>query len=495
MPVIGDVAVMQLPGGGYGACQVAGTGKGVVTACALAWHSQDPPELRHLAGARPLLLDHHAHREQPAQISISGGEPPPAGWVWLGRLPVPEDLPASSGSYSGWSWLPAQIAAQRRWDRRLPEVVKQAYQAGAARGQVEVDFGAGPVIVGAAIGRLDLSGADPVSPPAEGMVRWSALDQLPRCTSLVWAGADRGLAGALAGHPIVQNLTWTDAPSRLDLRDTGLTSLSVSGTIDLLQLPGDLTSLNLLDGARVEAVTAAEHGRWLELRISSQIPGAHVPAGLDQVRDLRQIGQGTINAAPLSVLRHLETLWLAWQGPPGALSDAAVLGELPQLSRLTLTGAYGIDAGTLPGLPALTGLAIHGLRRTAATAIKARYRRTNIHLTLTGAKNDTWLDANLTNPLRDWADDNPRGGVAACKAYAAAVRAVDALPTGTPDRTTAAAPILRSLVQELNRIDERYDLIDTLRREEADEAFIDLAARAGVPTDQADQWFDDWRDF
>jgi hypothetical protein len=72
---------------------------------------------------------------------------------------------------------------------------------------------------------------------------------------------------------------------------------------------------------------------------------------------------------------------------------------------------------------------------------------------------------------------------------------VDALPTDPQDRAAAAEPILRSFVQQLNRIDERYDLIDTLRREEAGDAFIDLAARAGVPTDLADQWFDDWRDF
>jgi hypothetical protein len=105
------------------------------------------------------------------------------------------------------------------------------------------------------------------------------------------------------------------------------------------------------------------------------------------------------------------------------------------------------------------------------------------------------LAANLTNPLRDWADDDPRGGAAACKAYATAVRAVDALATDTPDRTTAAEPILRNFVQQLNRIDQRYDLIDTLRREEAGDAFLDLAARAGVPTELADQWFDHWRDF
>lgn len=141
------------------------------------------------------------------------------------------------------------------------------------------------------------------------------------------------------------------------------------------------------------------------LTVTSPAPAAHIPAGLDRLRDLRQIGEGTVDAAPLSVLRHLESLWLAWHGAPGDLTDAAVLGELPRLARVTLTDAYGIDADTLPDLPALTGLTIHGLRRTAATGIKARYRRTPVHLSITGAKNDTWLAANLTNPLRDWADD------------------------------------------------------------------------------------------
>lgn len=63
------------------------------------------------------------------------------------------------------------------------------------------------------------------------------------------------------------------------------------------------------------------------------------------------------------------------------------------------------------------------------------------------------------------------------------------------DRAAAAEPILPSFVERLNRIDQRYDIIDTLRREEAGDAFLDLAARAGLSTDLADQWIDDWRDF
>jgi hypothetical protein len=496
MPAIGDVAAMRVPGGGgYGACQVTGVDKDVVTAYALAWYSEDLPTLRQLAEVPPLILDHHAHLSQPAQISISCGDPPPPGWVWLGSLPVPAGMSGNSDSYSGWSWLSVQVVEQRRWDRRLPAAAKRAYRAADPRGHVEVDFGGGPAVLGAATWRLDLTGVDPPGPPATGPVRWSALDQLPHCTSLTWAGPDRGLVAALAEHPIIDDLTWTAAPSSLDLRGTTLTSLSIDGTIDLLQLPDGLTSLNLMKGASVGAVIAAGHGEWLTVSMTSPTPEAQVPAGLDRLRELRRTGAGTISAAPLSVLSRLESLWLAWNGAPGDLTSAEALAELRRLTHLTLTDAYGIDADTLPDVPALISLTIDGLRRTAATAVKARYRRSAIHLRITGAKNDTWLAANLTNPFRDWVDDDPRGGAAACKAYAAAIRAVDALPIGAPNHAAAAEPILHSFVQQLNRIDQRYDLIDTLRREEAGDAFLDLAARAGVPTNLAGEWFDDWRDF
>jgi len=37
----------------------------------------------------------------------------------------------------------------------------------------------------------------------------------------------------------------------------------------------------------------------------------------------------------------------------------------------------------------------------------------------------------------------------------------------------------------------KYELIDTLQREEAGDTFFDQAERAGVPTDQAERWFDE----
>ncbi|BCY08711.1 hypothetical protein [Actinoplanes sp. L3-i22] len=293
----------------------------------------------------------------------------------------------------------------------------------------------------------------------------------------------------------MQDLTWTDATSGLDLRGTGLTSLAVDGPVGVLHLPAGLASLHLMAGARVETVSVTGQGARLRLTVTSDEPGGSLPSGLDRLRDLRYVGKGTISAAPLSGLRQLESLWLAWRDAPGDLRDAAALSGLPHLAHLTLTDAYGLDAGTLPDLPALTALTIDGLRRTAATAVKARYRRVAVHVSITGAKNDTWLAANLTNPFRDWADDDPRAGAAACKAYAAAVRSIDALPNDAPDRTAAAELILRNFVSQLNRIDQRYELIDTLRREEAGDAFAGLAIRAELSTNHADELFDQWREF
>jgi len=86
---------------------------------------------------------------------------------------------------------------------------------------------------------------------------------------------------------------------------------------------------------------------------------------------------------------------------------------------------------------------------------------------------------------------------AACRAYAEAVRALDKLPPANDEGATveAARLILHTLVGRLNAVEGRSGMIDTLRREEAGEAFASLAARSGIRTELANRWFDEWRDF
>jgi hypothetical protein len=482
---------MRLPGGGYGACQVTGVDRERIAVYALAWHSPDPPTLASLDGVGPLVLGHHAYDSEPAHTTVGRAEPVPAGVVWLGNLPVPAGLAAAPNSYSSWQFLPMVVAGRRRWEHDLPEAAKQAYLAVRGSGPVEVDFGAGPAMEFPAGSVLDLAGTGRLRVPAGGPVRWSALDQLPGQTTLAWSGPDRGLVAALTERPIIDTLFWEDAPSEVDLSGTGLVSARLTGAaVRQVRLPRRMQSLTLADAPQVRTVVAADDGRWLGLTVETRQPGVPLPAGLAGVREVEIEGGGVISVAALRALPELDTIRLTWRGAPGQLTDAGALADLPRLAVIELVDAYGFDAGTLPDLPALAYLDIRGLRRSVVAALKARYRGTGVALTTSGAKSDTWLAANLTNPFRDWVDDDTQGGTAACKAYAEAVRALDKLPAaGEVER------ILHTLVDRLNEIGVKYGFIDTLRRDEAGAAFVELAARANVPADVADAWFDDWHDF
>ncbi|MFI7219964.1 hypothetical protein [Micromonospora maritima] len=450
-----------------------------------------------LRGVGPLMLDHHAYDGCLAHVSIGSWHAVPPGFVWLGNLPVPEGVPALSNTYSGWHSLADDVVRQRRWDRELPAAAKDTYLAAATRGAVDVDFGAGTATLGAATPRLlDLSGAGSMRVPGSGPVRWSALDQLPRCTALAWAGPERGLAGALADRPIVSSLTWRDAPPVVDLTDTGLQHLSLSGAdVREMRLPRSLHGLELAAVDPGLAVYAADGGRWLHLILSGADAETTVPAGLHGVREIALDGGGTMSVTALRELKRLESLRIHWRQPPGQLIDAAALGSLTSLAVIELVDGYGLDADTLPELTSLTQLSISGLRRSIVPALKTRYRGTGVRLVIEGAKRDTWLAANLNNPFRDWIDDDARGGAAACKAYASAVRTLDKLLRNRDRQADEAESALRTLLEALNTIDQKYEIIDTLRREEAFDAFVELATRAQVPAHLADQWFDEWRDF
>ncbi|MEU8015904.1 hypothetical protein AB0B74_08025 [Micromonospora parva] len=492
----GDVAVMRLSDGGFGACQVTGADGDVTSAYALRWHSVDRPSLDELRGVEPLRLDHHAHNGRLAHLSIGNWYAVPPGFAWIGSLPVPDDVPALSDTYSNWQALADDVVRQRRWDRELPGVVKSAYRAAATRGQVDVDFGAGVATFGAATSRLDLNGEGSVRVPMSGPVRWSALDQLPRCTTLSWVGPDRGLARALADRPVVSSLTWRDAPPVVDLAGTGLQHLSLRGAdVREVRLPRGLHGLELAAVDPSLAVYAADDGRWLHLTLADANAETTVPAGLHGVQEVALDGNGTMSAAAVREVKELESLRIFWRKPPGRLIDAAALAGLPRLAVLELVDGYGLDAGTLPDLTSLTQLTISGLRRSIVPALKARYRGAGVGLVIEGAKHDTWLVANLNNPFRDWVDDDARGGAAACKAYARAVRAIDKLPQDRDRRADEAEAVMRTLVEALNGIEQKYEIIDTLRREEACDAFMELAARAEVPSQLADEWLDEWRDF
>ncbi|MDI6105503.1 hypothetical protein QLQ12_43670 [Actinoplanes sp. NEAU-A12] len=508
----GDVAVAPLPGGGFGACQVSGITDEAVTVHALDWFSPEPPDLDDLRDAGPVPLAYRGLVDRLAQISVfRSNSPMPPDFDWIGNLPVPPGVPDHVNAYSGWASPFGDMARQRHWDERVPAETKAAFRAARESESVTADLGAGPVTLPTSTSSLHLtSGTIPV--PATGPVDWTILDLLPRCAQVLWAGPDRGLTEALTRHPLVTDLHWSDAPPVVDLRATEVRSLRVAGdSLREIRLPSAAHRLSL--GAARERVTvrAADDGRWLDLELYQVTPSTRAPSGLTQVRSVSLTGDGVLSAATLAGFAAAHTLELRWTAPPGRLDDPSLLLHVPSLQLVEMFEAYGVDADITSSLPALRHLSIYGLRGSVARELRARLRRTDVELSLRGAKTDSWLAANLDNPFRDWADDDTRAGAAACKAYATALRAIDKLAAAAPAAVAPASAadaaaaadavvsgaeaILRELIDKLHAIDEKYEFIDTIRREEAGDAFAELAARARVPSDLAADWFDEWRDF
>jgi hypothetical protein len=168
---------------------------------------------------------------------------------------------------------------------------------------------------------------------------------------------------------------------------------------------------------------------------------------------------------------------------------------LPALRTLEFDSAYDWDPQAVPELPGLQELVLNGVRRTTAAAIKSRFKGSGVKVTIRGTKTDTWLAAHMFNPFRDWIEDSKAFGTAACTAYTKARTAIDAAAAAGPERSRALEAALRGLVADLNAIDARYEMIDTINREHAADVYLNLARQANVDAELAARWLDEDREW
>lgn len=494
--MIGDTAAIPLRIGGFGACRIMGIDSDHLIVGVLDWRSETVPSLEDVATAGTLILDHHSHTAEPAVISIDRTETPPSDLRWLGTLDGVEPL-ASCLASGGWAYLLIQANLQCEWDLSLPQAAKAAYKAAAATPstRVELNFGQGPQTFPLGTSHLDFPQLAAVPPDATP--DWSQLDALPMLTGLTWEGPNRGLIEAIGRRPLISALRWANPPPLVDLTPTRVTSLWLSGrSPQRMLLPNRFVRLTFVElaGEPPEVVAEAD-GAHVGLFIIS--PDPSIPSGLRSVRDLQLSVRGSFSVTSLSGLDDLEVLRIDWTTAPGELAEARLLSRFRSLFSLELNSAYALDAPSLPqAWPALRSLHVDGIRRETAKLLKSRYHRSGLDLVVQGAKPDDWLAEHLNNPFRDWIEDDRRAAATACKAYTTASRALGSLPCDPEERAEAAKSALRAFIETLNLVDERHDgFIDTIRREESGEAFADLAGRAGISAAQADDWFDDWRDF
>jgi hypothetical protein len=172
---------------------------------------------------------------------------------------------------------------------------------------------------------------------------------------------------------------------------------------------------------------------------------------------------------------------------------------LKNLRSFTGYDLYGFRPEDFPGLadcPHLSSVAIHGLRASDAKILRRRLADVD-RLELTKARSDRWLADNIDNPFRDWDADSPAFGKAAMKLWKTALQQARKLD-GAPSRERASAVVL-ALVDGLNRLDGRHGgMIDTIRREEACAAILDLARRhlfSALTPEETQELVDSRRDF
>ncbi|MFC7482421.1 hypothetical protein ACFQX7_23760 [Luedemannella flava] len=361
--------------------------------------------------------------------------------------------------------------------------------------KVVLDFGAGPRPIHVSTRVLNLR-RDADLAPATGPVDWSQLDALPDLLTVEWSGPDRGIIEAVAARPGVQFLYWLDAVGDVDLTPTRLDTVRLGGPdLGRIHLPDTVRTLLLKRPPAHLTVEAPDGGRRIDVRFFHYGSDVVIPAGLRRAATLWLRVGDTVSARVLSPLTDLANLTLTFDDPPGTLTEPADLDRHAGLHTLRLDSAYGLDPHALPDLPALRNLKLNGTRRRTARALKARFKGTLVTVDVRGAKTEEWLAEHMFNPFRDWVDESKAFGTAACAAYNRARAAADAVADDDPDRLAALEVALRGLVTDLNAIDDRYELIDTINREHAWTIFHDMACELRVPPDLIDEWFDADRQF
>jgi hypothetical protein len=122
----GDVFLMPLPEGRFGACRVLQTREGPRAALVATtpWLGSAPPGLGEPRLREILHLTHHAWRNQRCARWVS--DPVPASFTRLGTLePSAKEARLECDSYGGWESDCDQVLRQWRWDHEREAVLAE----------------------------------------------------------------------------------------------------------------------------------------------------------------------------------------------------------------------------------------------------------------------------------------------------------------------------------------------------------------------------------
>jgi len=486
----GEIYSFRILGGGYGAAQVI----------AARPDGRDP-----LVQLLRLDVD-GALPPEPSELAVSAAESVIADeddglwdclWVpafvpwWAQRIGEVSVRPrASSQGYGGWAGIAigALLARMKRAGHQVPAWSHDPVP-------VVVDLGGRPGEM-----RRDSHSLDTrdLLPDVGMPVNWLGLSALPGITDLAHEDADRGLLEMARQLPFLRYLTWRSPQADvIDLRGTQLLKVSLLAVDRPLTVLLPATTFNLeLDGRYdLTMLHVPDLSEPFSLTLSGGT-SAGLPKGIDGLHRL-QIHSQQINLASLVALPRLADL--TCRGALAGIDHIEVLRGSKTLRSFSGYDIYGFSAQDFPGLadcPHLSAVAIHGLRASDAKILRRRLAGVD-RLELTKARSDRWLTDNIDNPFRDWDADGPALGKAAMKLWQRALQEARKLD-GAPSREQASAIVL-ALVEGLNRLDGRHGgMIDTIRRDEACDAILDLVHRhlvGALTPEETQELVDSRRDF
>lgn len=174
---------------------------------------------------------------------------------------------------------------------------------------------------------------------------------------------------------------------------------------------------------------------------------------------------GEVSATVLSRLTGLTDLTLTFGSPPGVLTDVDDLVRHERLRAIRIDSGYRLDPQSLPDLPSLHARTLNGTRRATAAAVGARYRDSAVSVEVTGAKSESWLAAHMDNPFATgsmMASRSPRRRAPRTTGRSGPSKGAERTRPGGGGRTCAPR-----LTADLSAINDNYETIDTIRREQA----------------------------
>ena len=447
---VGEVYTFRVRDGRFGACQVIAehtSGREAqVEVATLDYLKKKKPTLADAKELRVMRQDWGFWSGEPARIVVSARPP---WWAELvGALPALETFDKPCGAYGLWQ------SALARWYR----------ESWTAREKVE-------------------AAAEPIE--LEGVTKHVTMERYrydgndPRFVDYIVQRKIRTAHWKVRGLKTIDLSRSIIAELALEVGDAPLT----------LHVPSTLEELTVFGSAHRVTVTGGAFGFPFRLRIvSPTIIGP--PKGMEAVQIAEYSGLRETHSAALSKYTGLAELTL--RGAPGYLRDARGLAKLKTLRELSLYELYDLDVAHWPASwPALDAVEIQGIEQTDAAALKKALKGISA-VEIRRTRTAKWVEENLGNPLRGWEDDNRAFGRAAGAAWKKAK--VASAKAGAKTKKADAKAILDTFVKTLNRLGEKQ-LIDTIRRDEAADAYFGIARAMSVSDADAEKWLDAIRDF